>query len=72
MPIPEQFFDVWCMDFIFGLPSSQVYNTSNTYIDKFTKFVQLTPCFKGEGAFNAFKGANLFFQTSLDCLVYQK
>ena len=61
MPIPEQCFDVWSMDFISGLPSSQGYNTIYTCIDKFTKFVHLIPCFKGEGALSAPECANLFF-----------
>ena len=72
MPIPEQCFDVWSMDFISGLPSSQGYNIIYTYIDKFTNFVGLIPCFKGEGALSTPECANLFFSTSLDCLVYQK
>ena len=44
-----------------GLPSSQSYKTIYTCIDKFTKFVRLIPCFKGEGALSAPKCANLFF-----------
>ena len=72
MPIPEQCSDVWSMDFICSLPSSQGYNTTYTCIDEFTKFVQLITCFKGKGALNTPECANLSFQTSLDCLVYQK
>ena len=61
MLIPEQCFDVWSMDYISGLPSSQAYNTINTCIDNFTKVVRLIPCFKGEGALSAPECADLFF-----------
>ena len=61
MLIPEQCFNVWSMDFISRLPSSQGYNTIYTYIDKFTKFVWLISCFKGKGALSAPECANLFF-----------
>ena len=61
MLIPQQSFDVWSVDFISGLPSSQGYNTIYTCIDKFTNFVHLIPCFKGEGALSAPECANLFF-----------
>ena len=61
MPIPEQHFDVWSMDFISGLYSSQGYNNIFTCIDKFTEFVHLISCFKGKGALSAPKCANLFF-----------
>ena len=59
MPIPEQNFDVWSMDFISGLSSSQGYNTIYIFIDNFTKFMHLIPCFKGEGALSAPECANL-------------
>ena len=59
MPNPAQDFNVWSMHFISGLPSSQVYNTSYTCIEKLTKFVRLIPCFKGEGALSAPKCINL-------------
>ena len=49
------------MDFISGLPSSNDYNAAFTFINKFTKFVRLIPCFKGEGALSVPKYANLFF-----------
>ena len=42
-------------------PYSQGYNTFYTCIDKFTKFVHLIPCFKGEGAPNIPECTNLFF-----------
>ena len=61
MPIPEQHFNVWSMDFISRLPSSQGYNTIYTCIDKFTKFVHLIPSFKGKGALSTLECANLFF-----------
>ena len=51
------------MDFISRLPSSKGYNTIYTFIDNFTRFVLLIPCFKGEGALNAPECANLFFLT---------
>ena len=60
IPIPEQSFDICSMGFISGLPSSQRYNTVYTCIVKFTKFVWLIPCFKGEGALSAPECANLF------------
>ena len=56
------------MYFISGLTSSQVYNTIYTCIaciDKFTKFVRLIPCFKGEGALSAPECAILFFSNIL-------
>ena len=49
------------MNFISGLPSSQDYNTIYIFIDKFTKFVHLIPCFKSEGALSAPEYTNLFF-----------
>ena len=49
------------MDFIFGLSSSQSYNTIYTCIDKFTKFERLISCFKGKGALSAPECANLIF-----------
>ena len=49
------------MDFISGLPISQGNNTIYTCIGKFTKFVRLIPCFKGEGALSALECANLLF-----------
>ena len=61
MPIPEQCSDVWSMDFISSPPSCQGYNTIYTYINNFTKFVWLIPCFKGKGALSAPEYANLFF-----------
>ena len=61
MPVPEQCFDAWSMDFISGVPSSQGYNTIYTCICKFTKFVHLIPCFKGEGALSVPECANRFF-----------
>ena len=61
MPIPEQHFDIWSMDFISGLPSSQGCNTICIYIDKFTKFVHLIPCSKGEGALGTPECATIFF-----------
>ena len=61
MPIPEQYFDVWSMDFIPELPSCQGYNTIYTCIDKFIKFVCLIPCFKGKGALSAPECANPLF-----------
>ena len=60
------------MDFISGLPSSQGYNSIYTFIDKFTKFVHLIPCFKNEGSLSAPECANLFFSNSLGYLVYRK
>ena len=61
MPIPEQYFDVWSIDFISGLPCSQNYNTIYTCIDKFNRFVCLFPCFKSEGAVSAPECASIFF-----------
>ena len=61
MLLPEQHFDVWSIDFISGLPSSQVYNNIYPCIDKFTKFVRFIPCFKGDGVVSAPECANLFF-----------
>ena len=63
MLISEQHFDVWSISFIFGQPSSQGYNTIYTCINKFTKFVWLIPCFKGEGALSVPECANLFFSS---------
>ena len=68
MLTPEQCFDVWSKDFISGLQHSQSYNSIYTFINKFTKFVQLIPYFKGKGALSAPEYATFFF----DCLVYQK
>ena len=59
MPIPEQCFDFWSMDFISELPSSQGCNTIYTCIAKFTKW--LIPCLKAEGDLSAPNCANLFF-----------
>ena len=61
MPSPEQYFDVWSIEFVSRLPSSQGYNTIYTCIDKFTKFVWLIPCFKGEAALKTPECINLFF-----------
>ena len=72
MPITVQRFDIQSIDFISGLPS-QGCNTIYTCIDRFTKFIQLIPCFKAEGALNLSDYPNsFFFFTSLGCLVYQK
>ena len=49
------------MDFISGLPSSQDYNSVYICIDKFSKFVRLIPCFKGEKALSVPECANPFF-----------
>ena len=49
------------MDVISGLHSSQGFNTIYIYIDKFTRFTQLIPWFKGERALSAPECANLFF-----------
>ena len=72
MPIPNQSFYVWAMDFISGLSSSQGYNTIYTSIDKFTKFVQLIPCFKGEGALFAPECANLLFLNIVRLVIVPK
>ena len=61
MPIPEQCFDAWSMDFISRLPSSQGNNTIYTCIDKFTKFMWVSRCFTGKGALSALECASLFF-----------
>ena len=49
------------MDFISGLPSSNDYNAAFTFINKFTKFVRLIPCFKGEGALSATECDDIYF-----------
>ena len=49
------------MDFISGLLNSQGHNTIYNCIDKFTKFVRLIPCFKGQRALSALECANIFF-----------
>ena len=72
MPIPEQYFDVWSMDFISGLPSSQGYNTIYTCIDKFTKFVHFIPVLRVREHSVHLSVLIFSFQTLLDCLVYQK
>ena len=72
MLIPEQYFGVWFMDFISGLPSSQDYGTIFTCIDKFTKFVRLIPCFKCEEALSAPECANLFFSNIVRLFGVQK
>ena len=51
------------MDFISGQPSSKGYYTICTCIDKFTKFVRLISCLKGEGVLSTPEHANLFFST---------
>ena len=61
MLILEQHFDAWSMAFISGLPINKGYNTIYTYIDKFTKFVQLIPCFKGKRGLSKPESANIFF-----------
>ena len=61
MPVSEQRFEVWSMDFISRLPSSQGYNPIYTFIDNLTKFVRLIPCFKGKGALGAPKCTIFFF-----------
>ena len=61
MPIPEQCFDVWSMDFISGLPNRQGYNTIYICISKFSNFVRLILCFKGEGELSTLECAKLFF-----------
>ena len=63
MLIPETHFDIWSMDFISGLPSSQGYYTNYICINNLTKFVRLIPCFKGDGALSAPECANLFISS---------
>ena len=63
MSIPEQHFDVWSMDSIYRLPSSQVYNTIYTSIDNLLIFLRLITCFKSEGALSAPERANLSFSS---------
>ena len=61
MLIPEHHFDVWSIDFISGLSSSKDYNTIYIFSSKFTKFIQLTHCFKCKLALSVPESANLFF-----------
>ena len=72
MPILEQCFDVWSMDFISGIPGIQGYNTFFVCIDKFTKFVHLIPCFKGEGALIALECTNIFLSNIVRLFGVQK
>ena len=49
VPIAATQFDIWSMDFVTNLPVVVDCNAVFTCIDKFTKYVHLTPCFVGKG-----------------------
>ena len=73
MPIPEQYSDVWSMDFISGQLSSQGNNTIYIHIDKFTKFVCWSPVLRVRGHLVRLIVLNYSFQTTLlDYLAHQK
>lgn len=44
LPIPEERFSAYSMDFIFGLPPSNGFTGVMTIVDRLTKLVRLTPC----------------------------
>ena len=54
-------FDIWSMDFITNHLIFADCNAVFTCIDKFTKYICLTPCFVGEGQLSAAQCARLFF-----------
>ena len=43
VPIPETVLEVWCMDFIVGLPESDSFNALLVVMNKFSCYVCLVP-----------------------------
>ena len=43
LPIPEQAWQIVCMDFVEGLPKSQKFDTIMVVVDKFTKYGHFIP-----------------------------
>ena len=50
LPIPQERFSSWSMDFITSLPLCNGYNAIFTCVDRLTKLTRLIPCSLGEGA----------------------
>lgn len=61
LPIPEERFASWSMDFVTHLPESRGFNAIFTCVDRLTKLVRLTPCRYGDAALSAGEVATLFF-----------
>ena len=61
VPIPATWFDIWPMDYITNLPVIFYCNAVFICIDKFMKYVYLTPCFVGKGQLSAAQCDRLFF-----------
>ena len=66
VPIPAAWFDIWSIDFVTNLLVVADCNAVFTCIDKFMKYVHLTPCFIGEGQLSAVQCTRFFF----DFVVY--
>ena len=62
IPIPNERFTFWTMDFITSLPTDRGYNAVFTCVDKLMKLVRLIPCFMGEGELSAEATARLFYE----------
>ena len=61
LPVPEERFTDWSMDFITNLPVSGGFNAIFTCVERLTKLVRVTPCHAGEGQLDAGGVARLFF-----------
>ena len=61
LPISDQKFQQWSMDFITDLPELGGYNALFVCVDKFSKLCRLVPTRAGEGGMSAQEVAALFY-----------
>ena len=62
LPIPEDRFASYSLDFMTNLPSSLGYKAILTIVERLTKYTRFIPCKLGEDELPATKVAQLFFE----------